>query len=45
VINKGNIVASGTLEEILALHDEKQHEGGYRAGKLEEVFIQLTKDK
>ncbi len=44
VINKGNIVANGTLADILALHDEKQHAGGYRAGKLEEVFLQLTKN-
>ena len=45
IITKGKIAANGTLDEILALHDEKQHEGGYRAGKLEEVFIQLTKEK
>jgi len=45
IIARGQIAAHGTLDEILALHDEKQHEGGYRAGKLEEVFIQLTKDK
>lgn len=45
IINKGQIAAQGTKEEILALHDEKQHEGGYRGGKLEEVFLQLTKDK
>ena len=44
IINKGNIVANGTMDEILALHDEKQHEGGIRGNKLEEVFIQLTKN-
>lgn len=43
IINKGNIVASGTMEEILALHDESAHQGGYRAGRLEEVFLQLTR--
>lgn len=45
IINKGLIVAQGTKEQILALHDEKAHEGGYRGGKLEEVFLQLTKEK
>lgn len=45
IIARGAIAANGTLEEILALHDEKQHEGGYRSGKLEEVFLQLTKEK
>lgn len=44
IINKGAIAASGTMEEVLALHDEKRSEGGYRAGRLEEVFIQLTKE-
>ncbi len=45
IINKGQIVAAGTKEEILALHDEKAHQGGIRGGKLEEVFIQLTSEK
>ena len=45
IINKGQIVAQGTKQEILALHDEKAHAGGYRGGKLEEVFLQLTKEK
>lgn len=44
IINKGVIAAQGTMEEILALHDEKAHEGGYRAGRLEEVFLQLTRN-
>lgn len=44
IINKGNIIASGTMEEILAMHDEKVSDGKYRAGRLEEVFIQLTRD-
>jgi ABC-2 type transport system ATP-binding protein len=43
IINKGTIAARGTLDEILALHDDAAHQGGYRAGKLEEVFLQLTK--
>ena len=45
IINKGLIVAQGTKKEILALHDEEAHAGGYRGGKLEEVFLQLTKEK
>lgn len=45
IIRKGEIVANGTMSEILALHDEKAHEGGIRGGKLEEVFLQLTTEK
>ncbi len=44
IINKGVIAASGTMNEILALHKEEEHAGGYRGSKLEEVFLQLTKD-
>ena len=44
IINKGAIVASGTMDEILALHDEKQSDSGYRGTKLEEVFLQLTRE-
>ncbi len=43
IINKGEIVANGTMQEMLALHDEAAHVGGIRGGKLEEVFLQLTK--
>ncbi|MDO8552783.1 MAG: ABC transporter ATP-binding protein [bacterium] len=43
IINKGIIVASGTMDEVLSLHDEdKAQKQGYRGGKLEEVFLQLT---
>ncbi len=45
IINKGTIVAQGTKDDILALHDETAHAGGFRSGKLEEVFLQLTKEK
>lgn len=45
IINKGTIVASGTMDEILALHEEKETTSGYRGGRLEEVFIKLTSDK
>lgn len=46
IIRKGEIVAQGTMSDILALHDEEAAaKSGYRSGKLEEVFIQLTQDK
>jgi ABC-2 type transport system ATP-binding protein len=44
IINKGTVVAQGTMDEVLALHDESAHAGGYRGGKLEEVFLQFTKN-
>ncbi|MBP6946330.1 MAG: ABC transporter ATP-binding protein [Candidatus Pacebacteria bacterium] len=45
IINKGSIVASGTMSEILAMHDDNDpKDGAYRAGKLEEVFIKLTQN-
>ncbi len=42
IINKGTIAAQGTMEEILALHDGSASNGGYRGGRLEEVFMKLT---
>ena len=46
IINKGEIIAKGTMEEVLALHDEGvAAQNDYRAGKLEEVFVKLTKEK
>jgi ABC-2 type transport system ATP-binding protein len=45
IINKGVIVAQGTLEEILAKYEEKgEKPEGYRGGRLEEVFIKLTQN-
>lgn len=45
IIRKGEIVANGTMQDVLALHDEeKAAKSGYRGGKLEEVFIQLTQE-
>ena len=45
IINKGQIVADGSKEEILALHNETEHtKSTYRGSKLEEVFLQLTKE-
>ncbi len=43
IISKGAIVASGTMDEVLALHDGKASADGYRGGRLEEVFLKLTK--
>lgn len=46
IINKGQIVANGTMQEVLAMHDEGGVvREGYRGGKLEEVFLQLTSEK
>lgn len=46
IINKGNIVASGTMDEILALHSDSDTQNDkYRGGRLEEVFLKLTSDK
>ncbi len=45
IINKGAIVANGTMEDILARYDESQRErDGYRGSRLEEVFLQLTRE-
>ncbi len=43
IIRKGEIVANGTMDEILGMHQDKGGEG-YKGGRLEEVFIQLTKE-
>lgn len=45
IINKGQIVASGTMDEILAMHDDGSRQDGYRGGRLEEVFLKLTSEK
>ena len=42
IINKGTIVAQGTTEEILAMHDGAESDGNFKGGKLEEVFLKLT---
>ncbi len=42
IINKGQIVAQGTMDEILATHDASATPDGYRGGKLEEIFLKLT---
>ena len=46
IINKGTIVANGTMDEVLKLYDEEAaQKSGYKGGKLEEVFIRLTSEK
>jgi ABC-2 type transport system ATP-binding protein len=45
IINKGEIVASGTMDEVLATHSEPESAGAYKGSKLEEVFISLTQEK
>jgi len=46
IINKGQIVVNGSMQEILSMHDEKgMAREGYRGGKLEEVFLRLTSEK
>ncbi len=44
IINKGEILVNGTMEEILKLHDGSASSGGYGGGKLEEIFVKLTTD-
>ena len=43
IIHKGEIVAGGTMEEILALHDGSS--GSYSGSRLEDVFLKLTKEE
>ena len=46
IINKGEIAAQGKMEDILTMHTpEGQAKEGYRGGRLEEVFLALTKEK
>src|SRR3989344_9605980 len=46
IINKGQIVAMGTMEEVIATHHSGEPaKDGYRGGRLEEVFLKLTSDK
>lgn len=45
IISKGTFVAQGTMDEILAMHDDSAAKDGYRGGRLEEVFLKLTSEK
>ena len=44
IINKGEIVENGTMEEVLAKHEGSARNDGYRGGRLEEVFLKLTQN-
>lgn len=44
IISKGKIVANGTMDEILAMHDGSES-GEFSGGRLEDVFIKLTSEK
>jgi ABC-2 type transport system ATP-binding protein len=45
IINKGDIVAGGTMEEVLATHDPSPSgRSGYSGGRLEEVFLRLIQE-
>jgi ABC-2 type transport system ATP-binding protein len=44
IIRKGEIVANGTMKEVLAMGKDSDNENGYKGGRLEEVFLQLTKE-
>lgn len=44
IINKGQIVANGTMDEILAMHDGSAS-SEFSGGRLEDVFIKLTSEK
>jgi ABC-2 type transport system ATP-binding protein len=43
IINKGEIVAYGTMEQVLAMHDVGSVQEDYRGSRLEEVFLRLTR--
>ncbi|MDB5188169.1 MAG: hypothetical protein JWO50_689 [Candidatus Kaiserbacteria bacterium] len=43
IIRKGEIVANGTMDEILALGKDTYTAGDFNGGRLEQVFIELTK--
>lgn len=46
IINKGEIAAQGTMDDLLKLYDEEAaKKSDYKGGKLEEVFIRLTSEK
>lgn len=44
IIHKGEIAAMGTMEEVLAMHEEAEKDK-YAGGKLEQVFLKLTSEK
>lgn len=44
IINKGSIVVSDTMENLLKMHDPAKRAEGYAGGKLEEIFLTLTRE-
>lgn len=43
IINKGEIIANGTMQEILSMRTESSGvKDGYKGGRLEEVFLNLV---
>lgn len=44
IINKGQIVLSDTMENVLATYDPAKNNSGYKGGKLEEIFLSLTRE-
>ena len=45
IIDRGEIIAGGTMQEVLALHGAGgTAKEGYRGGKLEEVFLNLIRE-
>jgi ABC-2 type transport system ATP-binding protein len=46
IINKGEIITRGSVEDVIARHDVGgDTREGYRGSRLEEVFLKLTTDK
>jgi ABC-2 type transport system ATP-binding protein len=46
IINKGEIVEQGAMEDVLAKHGSAESKkDGFRGGRLEEVFLKLTSEK
>ena len=45
IINKGQIIVNDTIENVLATHtDGRGARDGFRGGRLEEIFLQLTRE-
>jgi ABC-2 type transport system ATP-binding protein len=42
IINKGEIILQGSMEEVLKMHEGGDAKDGYGGGKLEEIFVRLT---
>ncbi len=46
IINHGEIISNGTMADLLNMHtDGGEASAGFKGGKLEEVFLKLTKEK